>query len=135
MKRPNSRRNLDRAIERLFGDDPGYIVARTIMADAIVAQMLPDGVIKGGSRYSRSRPALWPWQSHRAAPPLSRRSSPYSPPELQTPRCAHRAPLIALRSGFLRSCSRRASRAGHFLLALSASLLLFLLLWLAPRPP
>lgn len=49
MKRPNSRRNLDRAIERLFGDDPGYIVARTIMADAIVAQMLPDGVVKGGS--------------------------------------------------------------------------------------
>ena len=49
MKRPNSRRNLDRAIERLFGNDPGYIVARTIMADAIVAQMLPDGVVKGGS--------------------------------------------------------------------------------------
>ena len=49
MKRPNSRRNLDRAIERLFGDDPGYIVTRTIMADAIVAQMLPDGVVKGGS--------------------------------------------------------------------------------------
>ena len=48
-KRPNSRRNLDIAIERVAGRGPALVQARTLMADAIVAQMLPDGAVKGGS--------------------------------------------------------------------------------------
>ncbi len=47
-KKPNSRRNLDIAIERLVGPGQAFINARTILADAIVAQMLPDGAVKGG---------------------------------------------------------------------------------------
>jgi len=39
-KMPNSRRNLDVAIRREFGED--YIKARTLMANTIVAQMLPN---------------------------------------------------------------------------------------------
>lgn len=49
MHRPNSRRNLDLALERAFGRGGGYLSARTVMADAIVAAMLPDGAVKGGS--------------------------------------------------------------------------------------
>lgn len=50
MKRPNSMRHLDDAIRRLCGGTPqAFVQARTIMANAIVASMLPDGVIKGGS--------------------------------------------------------------------------------------
>lgn len=48
IKRPNSRRNLDFAMERLFGRDE-LPAKRAIMANAIVAQMLPDGSVKGGS--------------------------------------------------------------------------------------
>lgn len=48
-KRPNSRRNLDIAIERVAGRGPAFVQARTLMADAVVAQMLPDGAVKGGS--------------------------------------------------------------------------------------
>ncbi len=48
-KRPNSRRNLDIAIERIAGRGRDFVQARTIMADAVVAQMLPDGAVKGGS--------------------------------------------------------------------------------------
>lgn len=48
VKRPNSRRNLDFAMERLFGRDE-LPAKRAIMANAIVAQMLPDGSVKGGS--------------------------------------------------------------------------------------
>ena len=49
-KRPNSMRHLDDAIRREYGKDQGaYVRIRTLMANAIVAQMLPDGVIKGGS--------------------------------------------------------------------------------------
>ena len=48
-KRPNSRRNLDIAIERVAGRGPALVQARTLMADAVVAQMLPDGAVKGGS--------------------------------------------------------------------------------------
>ena len=48
-KRPNSRRNLDIAIERAVGRGPAFVQARTLMADAVVAQMLPDGAVKGGS--------------------------------------------------------------------------------------
>ena len=47
-KRPNSRRNLDVALERLVGK-PNLVAKRAIMANAIVAQMLPDGSVKGGS--------------------------------------------------------------------------------------
>lgn len=47
MKTPNSRRNLDEAIKRAFGAD--YLQARIAMANAIVGQMLPEGVVKGGS--------------------------------------------------------------------------------------
>lgn len=47
-KRPNSRRNLDIALERLVGKE-NLIAKRAVMANAIVAQMLPDGSVKGGS--------------------------------------------------------------------------------------
>lgn len=47
-KRPNSRRNLDAALERLVGK-PNLVAKRAIVANAIVAQMLPDGSVKGGS--------------------------------------------------------------------------------------
>ncbi len=50
MKKPNSMRHLDDAIRKMSGNTPqGYIQTRTVMANAIVAGMLPDGVIKGGS--------------------------------------------------------------------------------------
>lgn len=48
-KRPNSRVNLDKAIERVFGRGDAALRDRTIIADVVVAQMLPDGVVKGGS--------------------------------------------------------------------------------------
>lgn len=49
MKAPNSRRNLDIAIQRKYGLGDEYMRARTVMANAIVGQMLPDGAVKGGS--------------------------------------------------------------------------------------
>ena len=49
VKPPNSRRNLDLAIEREFGDREGALRARRTMANVIVGQMLPEGVVKGGS--------------------------------------------------------------------------------------
>lgn len=49
IKKPNSRVNLDKAIERAFGRGDGALRARTILADVIVAQMLPEGAVKGGS--------------------------------------------------------------------------------------
>ena len=45
-KRPNSRVNLDKAIERAFGREDAALRARTIIADVVVAQMLPGGVVK-----------------------------------------------------------------------------------------
>ena len=48
-KMPNSRRNLDMAIERLCKDREQGLRAKRIMANVIVGQMLPDGVVKGGS--------------------------------------------------------------------------------------
>lgn len=48
--RPNSRRNLDIAIDRLcagMGDEPGRV--KRLLAAAIVGQMLPDGAAKGGN--------------------------------------------------------------------------------------
>ena len=49
IKKPNSRANLDRAIERLFGNYEKSLETRSIMANAIVGQMLNGGVVKGGS--------------------------------------------------------------------------------------
>lgn len=48
-KTPNSRRNLDEAIRGVAGLDASYVKAKTIVANAIVGQMLPEGVVKGGS--------------------------------------------------------------------------------------
>lgn len=48
VKPPNSRRNLDLAIEREFGDREGALRARRTMANVIVGQMLPEDVVKGG---------------------------------------------------------------------------------------
>ncbi len=47
-KRPNSRRNLDIALEKLAGK-ANLVAKRAILASAIVAQMLPSGSVKGGS--------------------------------------------------------------------------------------
>lgn len=41
--------NLDKAIEREFGRGEVALRTRTLLADVVVAQMLPGGVIKGGS--------------------------------------------------------------------------------------
>ena len=49
MKIPNSRRNLDIAIERKFGRGNSYMRARTAMANVVVGQLLPGGAVKGGS--------------------------------------------------------------------------------------
>lgn len=48
-KRPNSRRNLDIAIERIAGRGQDFVQARTVMADAVVAQMLPDVPSRAGA--------------------------------------------------------------------------------------
>ena len=48
-KRPNSRVNLDKAIERIFGNYEKSLETRSIMANAIVGQMLNGAVVKGGS--------------------------------------------------------------------------------------
>lgn len=48
-KAPNSRVNLDKAIERAFGRGEASLQARTLLADVVVAQMLPGGVVKGGN--------------------------------------------------------------------------------------
>lgn len=46
---PNSKSNLDRALQRFAGDFARANQLRGQMANAIVAQMLGDGVVKGGS--------------------------------------------------------------------------------------
>jgi hypothetical protein len=48
-KTPNSRRNLDLAIQRVFGLDTDFVRTRAVIANTIVGQMLPSGVVKGGS--------------------------------------------------------------------------------------
>ena len=45
-KQPNSRRNLDAAITRLARESSGVQRIRLVMANTIVGQMLPDGVVK-----------------------------------------------------------------------------------------
>ena len=49
-RRPMTRVNLDKAIGRLAGNDPRLTVdIRMSMANAIVGQFLPEGVVKGGT--------------------------------------------------------------------------------------
>ena len=48
IKMPNSKRNLDIAINRIFGVDTNPLQIRTLIANTVVGQMLPNGVIKGG---------------------------------------------------------------------------------------
>jgi hypothetical protein len=50
-KRPNSMRHLDDAIRRASGGPAdGYVRMRTLVANTIVAQMLPDGGREGRKR-------------------------------------------------------------------------------------
>lgn len=49
VKQPNSRRNLDVAIHRLAKDENDMRRIRLTLANTIVGQMLPSGVVKGGS--------------------------------------------------------------------------------------
>lgn len=48
-KRPNSRRNLDIAIERMAEGRGDPLRTRAALAAAVVTQMLPGGVVKGGT--------------------------------------------------------------------------------------
>ena len=48
-RRPNSKVNLDRAIQRLYGTQARYVEIRSIIANAVVGQFLPQGVVKGGN--------------------------------------------------------------------------------------
>jgi hypothetical protein len=48
-KKPNSRRNLDIAIDRIIGIDTNPLQIRTLLANTIIGQLLPNGVVKGGS--------------------------------------------------------------------------------------
>ncbi len=49
MSVPNSRRNLDIAIERLAQGSGDAVRIRRTLANAIVSQLIPDGAVKGGS--------------------------------------------------------------------------------------
>lgn len=49
VRRPIGRNNLDKALHRLFKDDVNYIEMRSMMANVLVGQFLPEGVVKGGS--------------------------------------------------------------------------------------
>ena len=46
---PNSKTNLDKALNRFAGNAARAVELRNFMANAIVAQMIGDGVVKGGS--------------------------------------------------------------------------------------
>ena len=46
---PNSVRHLDNAIHRMAANDRAYMNIRTIIANAIVGQLMPSGVVKGGT--------------------------------------------------------------------------------------
>ena len=48
-KRPNSKVNLDRAIQRIYGIAAKYVEIRSMIANTVVGQFLPEGVVKGGS--------------------------------------------------------------------------------------
>lgn len=49
MNRPNSCTNLVKAINRLAGGGRDPLRLSRALANVVVAQMLPDGVVKGGS--------------------------------------------------------------------------------------
>jgi hypothetical protein len=49
VKQPNSRRNLDIAIDRVFGQSENPLQIRTVIANTIIGQLLPKGAVKGGS--------------------------------------------------------------------------------------
>jgi len=49
VKVPNSRRNLDIAIDRVLGNEANPLQIRTVIANTIVGQLLPGGAVKGGS--------------------------------------------------------------------------------------
>lgn len=49
VKRPIGRNNLDKQLHRLFPSDAEYLEMRSMMANVIVGQFLPPGVVKGGS--------------------------------------------------------------------------------------
>lgn len=46
--RPNSVRKLDNALKRMAGPED-YLMARTLIVNALVGSMLPDGAVKGGT--------------------------------------------------------------------------------------
>jgi Nucleotidyl transferase AbiEii toxin, Type IV TA system len=48
-KQPNSRRNLDMTIKRVFGQGDAFVKIRILIANTIIGQMLSSGVVKGGS--------------------------------------------------------------------------------------
>ena len=48
-KTPNSRRNLDLAIQRAHGVGAALTESRKLMANVVAGQFLPEGVVKGGS--------------------------------------------------------------------------------------
>lgn len=48
-KPPNSKVNLDRAIQRIYGTAAKYVEIRSMIANTVVGQFLPEGVVKGGS--------------------------------------------------------------------------------------
>ena len=48
-KLPNSRNNLNRSILRYAQSDIRAVALRTELANVIVAQMIGDGVVKGGT--------------------------------------------------------------------------------------
>ena len=49
VKKPNSMRNLDKALHRIAKDDADYVNLRSFVANVVVGQLLSEGVIKGGS--------------------------------------------------------------------------------------
>lgn len=58
VQRPNSKRHLDSALQRIYGAGASLVQVRMAMANTIVGQLLPDVVIKGGTslriRYGRN---------------------------------------------------------------------------------
>ena len=48
-KRPNSMHRLDNALKRMTPNEKAYVNTRSLVANAIVASMMPSGAIKGGS--------------------------------------------------------------------------------------
>ena len=49
MNRPNTCANLIKAINRIAGRERDSLRVSRALANVIVAQMIPDGVVKGGS--------------------------------------------------------------------------------------